>query len=110
MLCKRLIWQVLSDSQPEHILRFYGACLWDGNLVLITELMQVRVSCADLWLVCVARCVRCRLLLTSSLLITQACVCLPRVCCKGGALATRFQTLMVQVTPLTGRRPARRAA
>ena len=36
--------QVLSESEPEHILRFHGACLWNGNLTLITELMQVRQS------------------------------------------------------------------
>ncbi len=35
--------QVLSDSEPEHILRFHGACLWGGNLTLITELMQVQL-------------------------------------------------------------------
>ena len=34
--------QLLSESEPEHILRFHGACLWGLNLVLVTELMQVR--------------------------------------------------------------------
>ena len=33
--------QVLSESDPEHLLKFHGVCLWDGRLTLVTELMKV---------------------------------------------------------------------
>ena len=38
--------QVLSESDPEHLLKFHGVCLWDGRLTLVTELMKV---CSHLW-------------------------------------------------------------
>ena len=34
--------QVLSESDPEHLLKFYGVCLWEGRLTLVTELMKVQ--------------------------------------------------------------------
>ena len=35
---------MLSDGDPEHLLKFHGVCLWEGRLTLVTELMKVSLQ------------------------------------------------------------------